>query len=96
MLNSGKIEVRLLGPCEAMEIGGGQIHIKGILHGIGAHKYLTVDTVEGDNIRLECTHAKVVRGKRVEIGPGCDIDLVEYTDVFRQSRQAIVKSSQRV
>jgi cytoskeletal protein CcmA (bactofilin family) len=96
LLNAGRIEVRLFGPCEAKEIGGGQIHIKRNLPVTVGYKHLTVETVEGDDIRLECTRAKVVRGNRVEIGPGCEIDLVEYKDHYRQSRQASVKESKRV
>jgi cytoskeletal protein CcmA (bactofilin family) len=96
LLNAGRIEVRLFGPCEVKEIGGGQIHIERNLSVTSDYKHLTVETVEGDDIRLECTRAKVVRGNRVEIGPGCEIDLVEYKDHYRQSRQASVKESKRV
>jgi len=96
LLNSGKIEVHLFGPCEVKEIGGGQIHIKRRLLGTAAYKHLTVDTVEGDDIRLEGTRAKVVRGNRVAIGPGCDIDLVEYKDDYHQSPRANVRESKRI
>ncbi len=36
--------------------------------------------IEGDNIYLECTEAETVRGATVEIGPGCNIGRVEYTE----------------
>jgi cytoskeletal protein CcmA (bactofilin family) len=92
-LNAGKIEVRLFGPCQVTEMGGGQIRVKRNLPGRSNAKYLVADTVEGDNIQLECTRARVVRGNRVEIGPGCDIELVEYQSDLRKSPKANVKES---
>ncbi len=41
---------------------------------------LEVETVEGDEVRLEATWANTVRGRSVNIGPGCRIDEVEYVD----------------
>lgn len=40
--------------------------------------YRPGETIEGDDIHLELTRARVVRGNNVSIGSGCDIDLVEY------------------
>jgi cytoskeletal protein CcmA (bactofilin family) len=96
LLNGGKIDLRLFGGCEIKEIGGGVIRVKRNGRGWVDHKSLTVATIEGDDICLEWTHAKVVRGKRVEIGPGCDIDLVEYQNDFQHSPRARVKEFRRV
>lgn len=97
LLNAGRIQVRLFGPTVAQEIGGGQIEVKRNLPmSVSSYKHLTVDSVEGDDIRLEYTRAKVVRGNRVNIGPGCEIDLVEYKDHYQQSKQARVNESNRV
>src|SRR5579875_1572473 len=89
LLNAGNIEVSLYGPCRAREIGGDLIHVKPhfklFASGI---RQLTVDTVEGDDICLQYTTARVVRGNRVEIGHGCDIELVEYKTDFRQDAGA--------
>ena len=41
-------------------------------------KRLTVEEVSGDDIRLESTHAHIVRGDRVVIGEKCRVDRVEY------------------
>ncbi|MET1248459.1 polymer-forming cytoskeletal protein [Sporolactobacillus sp. STCC-11] len=41
-------------------------------------KKLFVDSIEGDEIYLEYTEAKVVRGNHVTIGPGCSIGRVTY------------------
>lgn len=91
LLNAGDIELTLYGPCRAKEIGGDSIRVKPHFKIFsGGLRQLTVDTVEGDDIRLQYTSARVVRGNRVEIGPGCEIELVEYTTNFRQDGGAKV------
>jgi cytoskeletal protein CcmA (bactofilin family) len=84
LLNAGHIEVHLHGGCEAREMGGERIEVRkagsSTLNKLLKHVFnntLTVDTIEGDEIYLEYTQAKVVRGKNVQIGQGCEIDLVE-------------------
>lgn len=57
---------------------------------------LVAESIEGDDIYLEYTKAKVVRGKEVTIGPGCEIDLVEYQTSFQQDEKAIVIDSKKV
>ena len=44
----------------------------------GKRGILTVHTIEGDFIKLEDTHAEVVRGRKIEIGRGCKIGKVIY------------------
>ncbi len=46
----------------------------------GGKGNLTAGTVEGDDIDIEYTSAKVVRGARVRIGKGCNIERVEYSE----------------
>jgi len=58
--------------------------------GIGSHGTLRADAIEGDEIYLESTKAKLVRGKRILIGPGCEIDRVEYEDEIRVHTEAEV------
>lgn len=50
------------------------------LTGFGGHGTLQAETIEGDDIYLESTRAKTVRGKRVTIGPECEIERVEYEE----------------
>ncbi len=52
-------------------------------------KHLYAETIEADEVRLEETTCKVVRGKTVVIGPGCQIDLVEYVDDFKHAGGAV-------
>lgn len=106
LLNAGQIHVRLYGKCQAKEIGGETIRIekdgldfslvkwlKSILHYTNE---LVADTIEGDDIYLENTKAKVVRGNNVIVGPGCQIDLVEYKNQFEQKEKSTVKEHKKI
>lgn len=100
LLNAGKIDIMLYAGCKAKEIGGEKIEIRaghGLDLGLGIRKFigslfpglpinpvLITDTIEGDNIYLENTTAKVVRGGNVKIGPGCQIEAVEYKSTFQK------------
>lgn len=92
LLNAGNIEVGIGGYCSAREIGGERIQVRelgstGIWnkiismftgHGVG----LATDLIEGDDIYLEYTTAKIVRGNNIKIGKGCVIDTVEYKETL--------------
>lgn len=95
LLNAESIDVKVYYGSSAKEIGGGKISVEG--HGgifwlrklLGSIRIpfsgapgLTVETVEGDDVYLEHTNAKVVRGNRVRIGGGCNIDLVEFHQTY--------------
>ncbi|GMA62319.1 hypothetical protein GCM10025859_27590 [Alicyclobacillus fastidiosus] len=91
LLNAGNIEIVLHGYSRAKEIGGDKIYVKPQLRFFsGGLRRLTVDTVEGDDVNLAYTTARVVRGNRVEIGPGCEIETVEYRSLLRVSDAAKV------
>lgn len=51
---------------------------------------LTTDLVEGDQVYLEWTKANTVRGKKVIIGEGCEIERVEYSSSIQISDDAEV------
>ena len=53
--------------------------------------YDKTESVEGDDIYLEYTTAKVVRGNTVRLGAGCKIDLVEYKTSLEKASDCIVK-----
>ncbi len=108
LLNAGQIEVKLYGPCKAKEIGGENISvkkgnafflkdlIKSIFTSLDLSNKLSTDIIEGDDITLEFTNAKIVRGNNVTIGEGCDIGLVEYKGSFNQTDSAKVKENKKV
>lgn len=106
MLNAGFIDIDLYGACSVKEIGGETIRIQKEMSFIRLKEMiksmfnysdkLTVDTVEGDDIYLEYTKAKVVRGNHVKLGTGCEVELVEYKESFEQDKDAKVKQSEKV
>ncbi|MHC0039151.1 polymer-forming cytoskeletal protein [Pseudoneobacillus sp. C159] len=86
LLSAETIDIYTYGECKAREIGGQTIRVKektnfllDLLKAVKSVK-LSVDTIEGDDISLENTKAKVVRGNHVVIGENCEIELVEYKD----------------
>ena len=84
----------MYGPCKAREIGGERIAVRaGRKLGwfwMWHEKRLTADLIEGDDIVLEYTTAKVVRGRNVSLGEGCDVEVVEYTGTFSRADDAKV------
>lgn len=105
LLSADRVEVELEGRSRAREIGGEKIliragqrslgglisHALGLLFGQSSPRELTVETVEGDEVELEATQAKLVRGGKVKIGPGCRIERVEYTETLEVVPGAVVK-----
>jgi cytoskeletal protein CcmA (bactofilin family) len=90
LLNAGNIDIGIGGFCSAREIGGEKIEVRelgstGIWnklismftnHSVG----LKTELIEGDDLYLEFTTAKVVRGNNITIGKGCNIETVEYKE----------------
>lgn len=107
LLNAGELQLNLHGPSRAREIGGEKITVKrmgrfglrGLKNFIWPHGYdkgLNTDVIEGDDVYLENTHAKVVRGNNIELGPDCEIELVEYNESFKQDENAVVGTHRRI
>ncbi|MEE0880574.1 MAG: hypothetical protein UIL36_03100, partial [Turicibacter sp.] len=51
---------------------------------------LIANEIEGDDLDLMLTEAKVVRGDCVKIGPGSIIDVVEYSSAIEIDKTAKV------
>lgn len=108
LLNAGQIEIKLYGPCKAKEIGGETITVKkgnafilkdlvkSIFSTFDIANNLTADVIEGDDVTLEYTNAKIVRGNNVSVGEGCQIDLVEYRKSFNKSDSSKVKENKKI
>lgn len=100
LLNADILKINLHWHCKVNEIGGSEITIKkegklsflGLKNMLitGGHSELVTDLIEGDDIYLENTHAKVVRGNNITLGPGCEIGIVEYKNNFKQDKAAEV------
>lgn len=107
LLNAGQIDIILYGGCRVKEIGGEKINVKkpGIAHKLKRLIFsyifrlnvdLQADVIEGDEIYLEYTNARIVRGNNVTIGPGCEIEMVEYKNHFQADTGANVKGKKQV
>ena len=44
----------------------------------------------GDNIEVENTRAKVVRGKNIIVGKNCTIERIEYSGEFKVDEKSLV------
>jgi cytoskeletal protein CcmA (bactofilin family) len=107
-LIADEIVIDLYGKSTAGEIGGGNIKIRRypenkiskFFHAIFLvelfrNASMKTDLIEGDEIYLEFTKANVVRGKNVKIGPGCEIEYVEY-EVLQKNEKAVVKKEKQI
>jgi cytoskeletal protein CcmA (bactofilin family) len=108
LLNAGNIDIELYAPCKAKEIGGENISVKrgnvfslrsiinSIFPSFNLNDDLTTEIIEGDEIYLEWTKAKIVRGNNINIGPGCQIELVEFKKSFQQDKSAKVNNNKKI
>lgn len=102
LLNAEEVNIRLYGESRVKEIGGQSVRVEqkifGLIKILKAFfpARLFAETIEGDEIDLEDTKAHVVRGNNVRIGPGCEIDLVEYQGEFHQDKKAKVKEKRKL
>ncbi|CAG9619973.1 polymer-forming cytoskeletal protein [Sutcliffiella rhizosphaerae] len=102
LLNADNIKINLEGKSFAKEIGGGSISVKrrnslSLLEKLklGFSKTLEVELIEADNIYLEHTKVSIVRGNSITLGPGCDIDMVEYQNEFQSHKDSKVKENKK-
>lgn len=101
LLTAETIKVGLrFGQSSAEEIGGGKITVKKrsnslLPFGKDAGS-LIAKVIEGDDIYLENTKADMVRGNKVEIGPGCQIGGVEYREVFTHDPKSTIKTTTKI
>jgi len=108
LLNADKIDIEMYVASSAREIGGQEIEIKaGSAFGFKKflsslfpmwqlNHYLTAETIEGDSIYVENATVKVIRGKDVKVGPGCQIDVVEYKNNYYKDTASSVKEEKKV
>jgi len=107
MLNSEDVEISAYKPCSVQEIGGRDIKVKqtwvfylmrltNLVKSLDFTPCLSAEVIEGDNIYLEYTRARVVRGNNVTLGPGCEIELVEYNDNLNRDNGANVGTCRKI
>lgn len=100
LINADRIDITLYGNSRAKEIGGESINVQK-QHRFLFDKFLKpnrleVDIIEGDEIEIEFTTAKVVRGNKVIIGKGCQIGLVEYKEHCSIDKDAKVEEQKKI
>lgn len=108
LLNADTINVNLYGwKSRAREIGGGRISVSlggsagfAVLRAIFTlglyNPSLEADLIEGDEILLENTTARIVRGNNITIGRGCNIDLVEYKGTCQKTDDAKIGEDRKI
>jgi cytoskeletal protein CcmA (bactofilin family) len=104
LLSAEEVKIEL-GGGKVTEIGGARIEVRrrrrAFLYAYGWVErrglgYLEADAIEGDEIFLEHTKARVVRGKKIQIGEGCEIETVEYSESIEIAPGAQVKEHVKV
>ena len=107
LLSADEIDITLdWSTSKAKEIGGeritAKVGVKGLsvlrtIFTLGTHTpRLTADSIEGSNVWLEQTRAKVVRGHSITLGDGCDITLVEYTGTLHKSGNVRIGEERKI
>lgn len=107
LLNAGEVNINLSGKSSVKEIGGEHIEVrvsavdnfffkKVIDKMFNSRGELNTELIEGDEIYLENTNAKIVRGKHITIAEGCNIGLVEYSGEINISNGSIVGEQKHV
>jgi cytoskeletal protein CcmA (bactofilin family) len=100
MLNAGDIDLQLkYDDSHVDEIGGEKIQIRRKTAPLPFGKsegMFQAKVIEGDDLYLEYTKADVVRGKRVSIGKGCEINLVEFSQTLKKSGNPVVKEAKKI
>ncbi len=105
LLSADTIDIKLgSAASSAKEIGGEKIIVKVANIGLSAIRaifspgiaLLKAEAIECNDIDLESTKAKIVRGHNITLGNGCDIDLVEYTGTLKITGDAKVGEEKKV
>lgn len=101
LLHADQVKLELLAKCRVRNVKGSEVIIrqgdsKGewmqkILSSFVGVPQLIVESIEGDYIKLEHTKAKIVHGDNIIIGPGCEIERVEYKSHLSIDERSEVK-----
>ncbi|AET69574.1 Protein of unknown function, DUF583 [Desulfosporosinus orientis DSM 765] len=107
LLNANKVEIEINGFCYAREIGCEEIRVEKSSSMVPLHflhklitpflgpkrelNKLTANVLEGTIVNICDTQAKIVRGNKVRIGPGCNIGVVEYSEELEVDEEAVVE-----
>ena len=98
LINGENIDIKLHSKSCSKEIGGEKITISGretssllrIFSKAASRGSFVCESIEGNEIDIEYTESSVVRGRNINIGPGCKISKVEYYDTLEIHENAEV------
>ncbi|HEY8891297.1 MAG TPA: polymer-forming cytoskeletal protein [Clostridium sp.] len=106
-LNAGQVNIKLGGNCTVKEIAGEHIEIrvrpidnsifrKVIDKIFNSRGELNTELIEGDDIYIQNTNVKIVRGNNITIGTGCNVGLLEYKGEINVSDESIVTNQNKI
>lgn len=93
LLNAETVELTLSGEDRIESIGGGRVTVRGGRRGFSLfartkRPCLSAELIEADEIDLEYTDCRTVRGVNVHIGSECVVDRVEYSGTLTTAADA--------
>ena len=105
-LNADAIRINTFFKSEINEIVGSAIEIRRsgnvvteiiskVMDTVGVNN-LAVNTIEGDNISIDYTDARIIRGEHIVIGEHCDVGLVEYSGSLKQHPRAKIGETRKM
>jgi cytoskeletal protein CcmA (bactofilin family) len=105
LLNASQVDVKVKWHSSAREVGGDRISVREsnwnsfnafILSLFGKGNIFETELIEGTEILLENTKARIVRGDKIKIGPKCEIDLIEYSSTLEIDSESTVKNQVKI
>ncbi len=93
-VNADDVNIKSQWNSTTKEMGGKKIVVR--RSRLGIHCILEADAMEYDTVDIQHTKAKVVRGRDVIIGKGCEVELVEYSGTYEAQSGAKVGKAVKV
>ena len=96
LLSAERVSIVFDGKTAISAIKGGSVSMTKKRLALFAKNARVAGSVEADEISLTYVNCPRVSGKRVTIGKGCEIDLVQYSDTIDISANAYVKKIEKI
>lgn len=106
LLNADNVQIEINHESSIKEIGGEKISVthhssskllKQVVNFfLQKEDYLFSELIEGDEVYLENTKAKLVRGKNVVIRENCEIDTVEYSGTIEIHKDSSIRNKVKI
>ena len=97
LLNAENIQIKADRAMQIGSVGGSKIVMERKRISIFRNRGITVSSaIEGDEITLEYVTCPRVTGRVVNIGKGCNIELVQFSEKLETSPKAKVKTREKI